>query len=194
MNLKKIVSVIVAGLALCLMFNFPSEAATIKATTKAKTVSKKTEKTVTKKRASKKKSKSKKKEEYTASELRYMTTIIYCEARGESYAGKKAVGIVVMNRVRSKKFPNSVKKVIYQRGQFSPVRNGSLNRALSIYDKQMKKGKLKGDMKTCSKVAKEVLKGSTIIEVKGKKEADEELSLFLALCSRCKVSIRRPPI
>lgn len=142
------------------MLSLPSEAAAKKATTKAKKSSKKVER------------------EYTKSELRYMTAIIYCEARGESYAGKKAVGIVVMNRVRSKKFPNSVKKVIYQRGQFSPVRNGSLNKALKLYDKQMKKGKVKGTMKTCMKAAKSVLSGSTTIEVKGKTKQMKKYLFF----------------
>ena len=157
MNLKKLVTVIVAGFALCVMISLPCEAA---ATTKATTKEKKSER------------------EYTAKELRYMTAIIYCEARGESYAGKKAVGIVVMNRVRSKKFPNTVKGVIYQSGQFSPVRNGSLNQALSLYDKQKKKGKITGTMKTCQKAAKEALKGSTTITVKGKKKQMKKYLFF----------------
>lgn len=155
MKLKKLVTVIVAGFALCLMLNLSCEAAaTTKATTKAK---------VTK---SAKMKTSKKK--YTESQLRYMTCIIYCEARGESYAGQKAVGIVVMNRVRSKQFPNSVRKVIYQSGQFSPVRNGSMSKALQKYDQQKHKGKLDSTMKSCRKAAIEVLEGSTTIKVSGK--------------------------
>ncbi|MCM1498786.1 MAG: cell wall hydrolase [Clostridium sp.] len=152
MNLKKLVTVIVAGFALCLMMNVSCEAA---ATTKATT-----------------------KEEYTESELRYMSSIIYCEARGESYAGQKAVGIVVMNRVRSKSFPDSVKEVIYQRGQFSPVRNGSFSRALKLYDKQNRKGKFKQEMKSCRKAAKEVLEGSTTITVRGKKKQMKSYLFF----------------
>lgn len=171
--MKKIVTVIVAGFALCLMLSLSCEAAaTTKATTKAKTAGKAA--AATKEKKNKKTGKSN--EQYTASELRYMTSIIYCEARGESYAGKKAVGIVVMNRVRSKKFPNSVKEVIYQRGQFSPVRNGSLNRALKLYDKQKKKGKMRGTMKTCMSAAKEALEGSTTIRVKG---ADKQMKNYL---------------
>lgn len=157
MNLKKLVTVIVAGFALCLIINLPCEAA---ATTKATTKDKKTE------------------EKYTQSELRYMTSIIYCEARGESYAGKKAVGIVVMNRVRSDKFPDSVKEVIYQKGQFSPVRNGSLNKALSLYDKQNKAGKISGTMKTCQKAAKEALKGYTTVKVNGKRKQMKNYLFF----------------
>lgn len=164
--MKKIVTVIVAGFALCLMFSLSCEAAaTTKATTKAKAARKAATVSKEKKTTSNQKSNSNKK--YTDSELRYMTSIIYCEARGESYAGQKAVGIVVMNRVRSNKFPNSVKEVIYQSGQFSPVRNGHLKKALKLYDKQMKKGEIEGDMKTCMSAAEEALEGSTIVRVKG---------------------------
>lgn len=178
MNFKKLVTVIVAGFTLCLMLNLPCEAAaTTKATTKA-TVTSRLEKK-TKSMVRKAKSNAKKEEKkYTDSELRYMTAIIYCEARGESYQGKKAVGIVVMNRVRSDKFPDTVKKVIYQSGQFAPVRNGSLDSALDKYDKMENKSKFTGAMKTCQKAAKEVLNGSTTIEVKGKKKEMKSYLFF----------------
>lgn len=52
--------------------------------------------------------------------------IIQCEAEGESYDGKLAVGSVIVNRVKSSHFPNSVSGVIYQSGQFSPVASGRL--------------------------------------------------------------------
>ena len=55
------------------------------------------------------------KKSYKKSDLRLMASIINCEAGGESYQGKLAVGIVVMNRVSSKAFPNTIRKVIYQR-------------------------------------------------------------------------------
>ena len=119
---------------------------------------------------SKKKKKKKSKKKYTKKDLRLMTSIIFCEARGECYAGQKAVGIVVMNRVRSKRFPNTIKKVIYQRGQFTPTRNGSMRKALAIYDRYNRKGKFKGEMKSCYKAAKEVLAGETTIKVRGKKK------------------------
>lgn len=104
---------------------------------------------------------------YTKSELRLMASIINCEAGGESYQGKLAVGIVVMNRVSSKSFPNSIKKVIYQKGQFSPVRNGSLKKRLSQYDKGKTKSK---QWKDCISAAKKVLKGQRTIIYKGKKK------------------------
>ncbi len=178
MNFKKIVTVIVAGFALCLMFSLPCEAA---ATTKATTKVKITAKTQGISKAEE--------PEYTESELRYMTSIIYCEARGESYAGKKAVGIVVMNRVKSNKFPNTVKKVIYQSGQFSPVSNGSLAKALKEYDKQKRKGKMKGAMKSCMKAAKEALKGSTTVKVKGKKKQMKKYLFFSRYIPNAKYSL-----
>ena len=67
----------------------------------------------------------------SAEELKLLANIIYCEAGSESYVGKVAVGNVVMNRVKSASQPNTITEVVYAKGQFSPVRNGSLQRALS---------------------------------------------------------------
>ena len=61
--------------------------------------------------------------------LKMLATIIWCEARGESYDGQLAVGSVIMNRVRSSAYPDSVYAVIYASGQFSPVRSGSFQKA-----------------------------------------------------------------
>lgn len=58
------------------------------------------------------------------SDLSMLAALIQCEAGGESYEGKLAVGSVVMNRVNSSHFPNTVAGVIYQSGQFSPVASG----------------------------------------------------------------------
>ena len=52
---------------------------------------------------------------------------IYGESRGEPYKGQVAVGAVVLNRVRSSAFPNSIAGVIYQRGAFSAVDDGQIN-------------------------------------------------------------------
>ena len=62
----------------------------------------------------------------TDSDQYLLGAIIQCEAGGESYDGKLAVGSVVINRVKSSYFPNSVSGVIYQSGQFSPVASGRL--------------------------------------------------------------------
>ena len=53
--------------------------------------------------------------------------LIYGEARGESYTGQVAVGAVIMNRVKSSSFPNSIAGVIYQSGAFDAVSDGQIN-------------------------------------------------------------------
>ena len=53
--------------------------------------------------------------------------LIYGEARGEPYTGQVAVGAVVMNRVKSSSFPNSIAGVIYQSGAFDAVSDGQIN-------------------------------------------------------------------
>ncbi len=56
-----------------------------------------------------------------------LARLIYGEARGEPYTGQVAVGAVVMNRVKSSSFPNSISGVIYQSGAFDAVRDGQIN-------------------------------------------------------------------
>ena len=60
-----------------------------------------------------------------------LANLIYCEAGGESYEGQLAVASVVINRVRSSVYPNTVVGVIYQNKQFSPVASGRLELALA---------------------------------------------------------------
>ena len=60
-----------------------------------------------------------------------LANLIYCEAGGEPYVGQVAVGAVVINRVLSSRYPNTVVGVIYQNKQFSPVGNGKLALALA---------------------------------------------------------------
>ena len=60
-----------------------------------------------------------------------MANIIYCEAGGEPYEGQVAVGAVVINRVLSSVYPNTVVGVVYQNKQFSPVASGRLALALA---------------------------------------------------------------
>ena len=59
------------------------------------------------------------------SELDMLAKIIYAEARGENYNGKVAVGAVIMNRIKSSKYPNTIREVIFAPKQFSPVSNGT---------------------------------------------------------------------
>lgn len=60
-----------------------------------------------------------------------LANLIYCEAGGEPYEGQVAVGAVVINRVRSAVFPDTVTSVIYQKKQFAPVSDGHLALALA---------------------------------------------------------------
>ncbi len=61
-----------------------------------------------------------------------LANLIYCEAGGEPYEGQLAVGSVVINRVLSSKYPDTVLGVIYQNKQFSPVASGRLELALAV--------------------------------------------------------------
>ncbi len=60
-----------------------------------------------------------------------LARIISAEARGETYRGQVAVGAVVMNRVRSSKFPNTLAGVIYQKGAFTAVDDGQFDKPIA---------------------------------------------------------------
>lgn len=60
-----------------------------------------------------------------------LANLIYCEAGAEPYSGQVAVGAVVINRVLSSRYPNTIVGVIYQNKQFSPVNDGHLALALA---------------------------------------------------------------
>lgn len=85
----------------------------------------------------------------TDSDAYLLGAIIQCEAEGESYEGKLAVGSVVLNRVKSSYFPSTISGVIYQSGQFSPVASGRLAYRLEA-----------GVNSTCLQAAQEVLNGN----------------------------------
>jgi N-acetylmuramoyl-L-alanine amidase len=65
-----------------------------------------------------------------ASEIQLLARAINGEARGEPYEGQVAVGAVILNRVKSSSFPNSVAGVIYQPGAFTAVSDGQINVAI----------------------------------------------------------------
>lgn len=64
---------------------------------------------------------------YTSSDTNLLARLIYAEARGETYSGKVAVGAVVLNRVKSPSFPNTISGVIYQPYAFTCVSDGQIN-------------------------------------------------------------------
>ena len=61
------------------------------------------------------------------SNLNLLSRVIYGEARGEPYTGQVAVGAVVMNRIKSSSFPNTLSGVVYQSGAFEAVKDGQVN-------------------------------------------------------------------
>ena len=63
----------------------------------------------------------------SSSDVALLARLIYGEARGESYTGQVAVGAVVMNRVKSSSFPNTISGVIYQPYAFTAVSDGQIN-------------------------------------------------------------------
>ena len=62
-----------------------------------------------------------------SSDHRLLSKLVYAEARGEPYKGQVAVAAVVLNRVKSSSFPNTISGVIYQKGAFSCVTEGQIN-------------------------------------------------------------------
>lgn len=64
---------------------------------------------------------------YSDADVNLLARLIYGEARGESYVGQVAVGAVVMNRIKSASFPNTMSGVIYQRFAFTAVDDGQIN-------------------------------------------------------------------
>lgn len=88
----------------------------------------------------------------SGSDSAMLAAIIQCEAGGESYEGKLAVGSVVLNRVSSSHFPNTIAGVIYQGGQFSPVASGRFASVLAA-----------GANASCRQAAGEVLNGNITI-------------------------------
>lgn len=86
-----------------------------------------------------------------ADDTMLLAALIQCEAGGESYEGQLAVGAVVMNRVRSKAYPDNVYGVIYASGQFTPALNGKVDQ---VY--------LSGRVReSCIRAAEEAIAGNT---------------------------------
>lgn len=83
-----------------------------------------------------------------ATDVELLAAIIECEAGYESYEGRVAVGAVIMNRVRSAAFPNTIYGVVYAPGQFTPAGAGLVDRKLAT-----------GVCDTCLQAAQEVIDG-----------------------------------
>ena len=87
---------------------------------------------------------------FASGDVDLMAAIIECEAGGESYTGKVAVGAVVMNRVRSPLFPNTVLEVIMAPKQFSPVGSGRFSIVLA-----------RGANESCYQAARDAMAGAS---------------------------------
>ncbi len=79
-----------------------------------------------------------------SSNVNLLAKLIYGEARGESYTGQVAVGAVVMNRVKSSSFPNTIAGVIYQKGAFDAVADGQINKTPDATAKKAAQDALNG--------------------------------------------------
>lgn len=150
---------------------------TTKATTTKKKTTKKptTKKTTTKKTTKKVKTQSVKKKTYTSAQLKFLTCLIQAEAGNQPYEGKLAVANVVLNRVKSNLYPDSVKSVIYDRKwavQFTVAYNGMLSKELNKYSRYNSSAQ-----KLSVKAAKAALEGRNNI---GKYKSFTVYSKYLA--------------
>ncbi len=87
----------------------------------------------------------------SATELEWLAATIQAEAGGESYTGKLAVGSVIMNRVKSSLFPNTIVGVVTQNMQFASYRSGKVELIIA-----------NGPNSTCIQAAQEVLNGARV--------------------------------
>ena len=84
----------------------------------------------------------------TTDEILFLAALIQCEAGSECYEGKVAVGAVVMNRVRSSRYPNSITGVITSPGQFTPYGSGNVDSVMA-----------NGPKDSCIQAAQEAING-----------------------------------
>lgn len=94
----------------------------------------------------------KKSKSYSNNDLHILTKVIYGEASGQSWDFKVAVGSVVLNRVRSKKYPNTIKGVVFQKGQYACTWDGNYNKKPDKQTKRVAEYLLKNGSQLPSKV------------------------------------------
>lgn len=124
------------------------------------------------------------KEKLKESNVRYMSAIIFAEAGNQCLAGQQAVGIVVMNRVKSSKFPNTIYDVLHAPGQFTPVcKSNSFERALKRYDN----GELPA---SCIEAAKYALLGNKTVVYNGQTIDLHDYHFFSRYIENCRVQIQ----
>lgn len=79
-----------------------------------------------------------------SSNLNLISRFVHAEARGEPYTGQVAVAAVILNRVKSSKFPNTVSGVVYQSGAFTCVQDGQINLAPDTTSKKAAQDAING--------------------------------------------------
>lgn len=81
---------------------------------------------------------------YSSADITLLSKLIYAEARGEPYQGQVAVGAVVLNRVKSSSFPNTISGVVYQKYAFTCVSDGQINLSPNTSAKNAAKDAMNG--------------------------------------------------
>lgn len=97
----------------------------------------------------------------TPQEMDMLTAMIYCESRGEPYEGQLAVGYVIMNRVRSTKFPGSLEAVLRQNRQFEPAGSGRFDIVLTAYREEIPGVLEQKAWESCRRAAEECVNGTS---------------------------------
>lgn len=97
----------------------------------------------------------------TQQEMDMLTAMIYCESRGEPYEGQLAVGYVIMNRVRSTKFPNSLEAVLRQGKQFEPAGSGRFDIVLTAYQENIPGVISAPEWESCQRAASACVNGQS---------------------------------
>ncbi len=130
-----------------------------------------------KEKKDKEKKDEKKEKSYSKADVKLLACLIYAEAGNQSYKGKLAVANVVMNRVKSNQFPNSIEGVAYQSAysrsygrriyQFSVASPsvGTLKKALNVYGKRKNAAEIRME-EECIKAAKAALEGKDAFDGK----------------------------
>ena len=118
--------------------------------------------------------------------LRLLSAIIYCEAGGQCYAGRLAVAAVVMNRVESAGYPNTIHGVLWQPYQFGPIRQGKMARELRYYDEGLyNQPERSGSLQA----AKDILAGKYTVVYNGRKIDLKKYHNFNGHLSNAKIRI-----
>lgn len=97
----------------------------------------------------------------TEAEMEMLTAMIYCESRGESYEGQLAVGHVIMNRVRSSKFPNTLEAVLRANKQFEPAGSGRFDIVLTAYRENIPGVIGQAEWESCKRAAEVCVNGES---------------------------------